>query len=79
MRVSFVGEYYEELADVIRVAEETAAVSHNHPEGIKGAVVTAVCIWMARHGKTKQEIYDYVAGQYPDGKYSFGIDKDMRA
>mgnify|MGYP001491002436 CR=1 FL=1 len=77
MRVSFVGEYYEELADVIRVAEETAAVSHNHPEGIKGAVVTAVCIWMARHGKTKQEIYDYVAGQYPDGKYSFGIDKDM--
>lgn len=77
MRVSFVGEYFDDFSDVIREAEKTAVVSHNHPEGIKGAVVTAVCIWMAKHGKTKQDIYDYVLEQYPSGKYEFSIDRDM--
>ncbi len=61
---------------VKREAERTAAVSHNHPEGIKGAVVTAVCIWMAKHDKTKDEIYDYAISQYPADKYKFSIDKD---
>ena len=60
MRVAFVGEHYEDYDEMQRMAEATAAVSHDHPEGIKGAVVTATCIWMARHGKTRQEIYDYV-------------------
>lgn len=77
MRVSFVGEYYEDLKDVMAAAKKTAAVSHNHPEGIKGAVVTAVCIWMAKHGKSKQDIYDYVLEQYPAEDYEFGIDKDV--
>ena len=60
MRVSFVGEHFDALEDVISMAEESAEVTHNHPEGIKGAVVTAVCIWMARHGKTKEDIFQYV-------------------
>lgn len=77
MRVSFVGEYFEDVADVIREAEKTAMVSHNHPEGVKGAVVTAVCIWMAKRGKTKQDIYDYVLEQYPAEKYEYSIDKNM--
>lgn len=77
MRVAFVGEYYEELHDVVRVAEKTAAVTHNHPEGIKGAVVTAVCIWMARHGKSKKQIYDYVLEQYPAGQYEYSIDRSL--
>lgn len=77
MRVSFVGEYFEDVSDVIREAEKTAMVSHNHPEGVKGAVVTAVCIWMARHGKTKQDIYNYVLEQYPAEKYEYSIDKNM--
>lgn len=77
MRVSFVGEYYEDLNDVVQAAEKTAIVSHNHPEGIKGAVVTAVCIWMAKHGKTKQDIYDYVLEKYPAKEYDFSIDKDV--
>jgi ADP-ribosylglycohydrolase len=58
-------------------ARESAEVTHNDPEGIKGAVVTATCIWMARHGKTKQEIYAYVLAEYPPGKYEYGIDMDM--
>ena len=48
-------------------------MTHNHPEGIKGAVVTAVCIWMARHGKTKEDIFQYVLEQYPAEKYEFSI------
>ncbi len=77
MRVSFVGEYFDQLDDVIRAAAKTAEVSHDHPEGIKGAVVTAVCIWMAKHGKTKDEIYDYVLKQYPAEIYEYSIDKDV--
>lgn len=77
MRVSYVGESFEDINDVITEAERTAAVSHNHPEGVKGAVVTAVCIWMAKHGKTKQEIYDYVLKQYPPKHYKFSIEKDL--
>ena len=65
MRVSFVGEHFDALEDVISMAEKSAEVTHNHPEGIKGAVVTAVCIWMARHGKTKEDIFQYVLEQYP--------------
>ena len=73
MRVAFVGEHYEDYDEMQRMAEDTAAVSHDHPEGIKGAVVTATCIWMARHGKTRQEIYEYVLEQYPVNKYEYSI------
>ena len=73
MRIAFVGEYYEDYDEMQHMAEATAAVSHNHPEGIKGAVVTATCIWMAKHGKIKQEIYDYVLKQYPVNDYEYSI------
>ncbi|RKM60361.1 hypothetical protein D6855_06465 [Butyrivibrio sp. CB08] len=73
MRVAFVGEFYEDYEEMQKMAEVTAAVSHDHPEGIKGAVVTATCIWMARHGKSKQEIYDYVLEQYPKDDYEYSI------
>ena len=73
MRVAFVGEHYEDYDEMQRMAENTAAVSHDHPEGIKGAVVTATCIWMARHGKTRQEIYDYVLENYPKDEYEYSI------
>lgn len=73
MRFAFVGEYYEGYDEMQRMAEATAAVSHDHPEGNKGAVVTSTCIWMARHGKTRQEIYDYVLEQYPVNKYEYSI------
>ena len=71
MRVSFVGEYFDDYDEMQRMAEVTTSVSHNHPEGIKGAVVTATCIWMARQGKNKQEIYDYVLSEYPPEKYEY--------
>ncbi len=73
MRVAFVGDYYDDYEKMQKMAKATAVVSHDHPEGIKGAVVTATCIWMARHGKSKDEIYDYVLEQYPKADYEYSI------
>jgi ADP-ribosylglycohydrolase len=56
MRVSPVGFAFGDESTVIREAENTAAVTHNHPEGIKGAQATALAIWMARNGRLKEDI-----------------------
>ena len=76
MRVSYIGEYFTELHDVQKEAEKSAAVSHDHPEGVKGAVTTATCVWMAKNGKSKREIHDYVLAQYPADTYEYHIDRD---
>ena len=60
MRVSPVGYYARSLKEALTLATISAEVTHNHPEGIKGAQATAVAIYMARKGKSKQEIRDYV-------------------
>ena len=56
MRVSAVGWFFDTLEETERVAAISAAVSHNHSEGIKGAQATAAAIFLARTGKTKEEI-----------------------
>lgn len=74
MRCSFIGEYYDDINEVTEKAKMSAEVTHNSPEGIKGACVTAVCVWAARHGKTKAEIFDYVKRFYGDPqKYKYPI------
>ncbi len=78
MRVSYIGQYFDDLEEVKKQAEETAKVSHNHPEGIKGAVTTAVCEWMARHGASKDEILEYVMSQYPVDQYKFHAGREMK-
>ncbi len=78
MRVSYIGERFEDLQDVQREAKKSAEVSHNHEEGIKGAVVTATCVWMAKHGKTKEEIYEYVTKEYPADRYKMSITRDLQ-
>jgi len=60
MRVSPIGYYAQTLDEALELAEISAEVTHNHPEGIKGAQATAAAIFLARQGKTKQEIRDYV-------------------
>ena len=60
MRVSPVGYYAKSLDEALELAKISAEVTHNHPEGIKGAQATAAAIFLARKGKTKQEIRDYV-------------------
>ena len=60
MRVSAVAWLYGDLETVRRMARLSAEVTHNHPEGIKGAEVTAAAIFLARTGKTKTEIKAYI-------------------
>ena len=56
MRVSAVGWAFDTLEEVLSEAERSAAVTHNHPEGIKGAQATALCIYLARMGGSREEI-----------------------
>lgn len=60
MRVSAVGWLYPTLKETLDMAELTASVTHNHPEGIKGAQAIAACIFLARSGEDKDSIRDYV-------------------
>ena len=60
MRVSPVGFAFATLDEVLEEAKRTAEVTHNHPEGIKGAQAVAAAIFLARTGTSKQEIKQYV-------------------
>ena len=60
MRVSSVAWIYNDLETVRSMARLSAEVSHNHPEGIKGAEATASAIFLARTGITKAEIKSYI-------------------
>ena len=64
MRVSPVGWIANSEEEVMKLAKATAEVTHNHPEGIKGAQAIAMCIFMARNGKTKTEIKDYIYDKF---------------
>ena len=60
MRVSPVAWIYQDLPAVLEAAKRSAEVTHNHPEGIKGAQATAAAIFLARTGSTKAEIRTFV-------------------
>lgn len=56
MRVSPVGWVHNHLDEVLAEAQRSAEVTHNHPEGIRGAQATAAAVFLARQGATKAEI-----------------------
>ncbi len=60
MRVSPAACFATSVDDAARLAEETAVITHDHPEGIKGAVATACAIYLAKEGRSKDEIKRYV-------------------
>jgi len=64
MRVSPVGWAFDTLEETEKIAALTAEVTHNHPEGIKGAQATAAAIFMARNLATKAEIKSYIEQTY---------------
>ena len=70
MRVSAVGWFFETLEETERVAKISAEITHNHPEGIKGAQATAAAIWMARNGKRKADIKENI-----ETKYEYDLDR----
>ena len=64
MRVSSVGWLYDDLDTVRRIAAWTAEVTHNHPEGVKGAESVAAAIFLARKGCSKEEIKEFIVKQF---------------
>lgn len=64
MRVSPVAWVAGSESEVLTLAAETAAATHNHPEGIKGAQATAMAIWLALEGVPGEEIADRVTETY---------------
>ncbi|MEM6251804.1 MAG: ADP-ribosylglycohydrolase family protein [Cyanobacteria bacterium P01_D01_bin.156] len=64
MRVSPVAYAHHDLEAVLQGAKQTAVVTHNHPEGVKGAQATAAAIFLARQGQSKQAIKSYIETQF---------------
>jgi ADP-ribosylglycohydrolase len=60
MRVPAVGYAFDSVEDVCAEAERSAIVTHNHPEGVRGAQATAVAIYLARTGTDRDEIRDRI-------------------
>lgn len=69
MRVAAAGFAFGTLEETLRCARISAEVTHNHPEGIKGAEATAAAIFLARTGKNKEEIRSFIGS-------TFGYDLD---
>ncbi len=64
MRVSPVGFAFSDTKSVLREAKRSAEVTHNHPEGIKGAQATALSVFMAREGSSKNEIMQIIEATF---------------
>lgn len=73
MRVSAAGFAAKSLEEAKILSEKVTAVTHNHPEGIKGAEATAVAIYMAKTGSSILEIRDYIDKNYY--KIDFTLDE----
>ena len=65
MRVSPAAWLAKDMAETLHLARLTAQVTHDHPEGIKGAVVVAGAIYLARMGRSMAEIREYAERFYP--------------
>ena len=70
MRISPVGFAFKSLEEVLTKAKQYTEITHNHPEGVKGAQATASAIFLARTGKTKKEIGGFI-------EKSFGYNLSM--
>ena len=64
MRISAVPYFAKSIDEVKALSKIVTEVTHNHPDGIKGAEAIAVCVWMALNGTTKEEIIKYVEENY---------------
>ena len=74
MRVSSIAWLFDDRDAVERVAQISAAVTHNHPEGIKGAQATAAAVFMARTGEPRAAIRRYIEERYA---YDLGRTPEM--
>ena len=72
MRVSPIGYAFDDLDRVLLEAKNSADATHNHPEGVKGAQAIASAIFLARTGKSKLEIKDYI-----QSNFSYDLDRTL--
>jgi type I restriction enzyme M protein len=73
MRVSACGWAANSVEEAVALSDAVTAVTHNHAEGLKGAAVTAVCVYLARTGVSKDEIRRHVEENYY--KIDFTLDE----
>ena len=71
MRISPVAYYANSLEEVKALSKIVTGVTHNHPEGIKGAEATAVAIWLALQKMSKEEIVDYINKNYYELNFNY--------
>ena len=64
LRVSPVGHACRTVGETVEEAGKCAAISHNHPDGIKGAQAAAVCVFLAKNGRTKEDIRSYIEATF---------------
>lgn len=64
MRVSPIAWYYHSLDEVLEEALHSAEITHNHPEGIRGAQAVAGAVFIARNGASKADIRDFIQGRF---------------
>ena len=76
MRVSPVAYFAKSESEVKKLSRMVSEVTHNHPEGIKGAEAVSMCIWLARHGIDKEEIKKYVEKNYYSLNFNY---EDLRS
>lgn len=72
MRVSPVAWVSDSLDETLNIAKASAEWTHNHEEGIKGAQATAAAIWLAKNGRTKNEIKKYI-----EEHFGYSLDKTV--
>lgn len=73
MRVSACGFAANSIDEVKQLSRAVTEVTHNHPEGIKGAEAVAVAVFMAKSGKSMKDIREYITANYYD--ISFTLDE----
>jgi ADP-ribosylglycohydrolase len=72
MRVAPVGFAYDTLDQVLDQARRSAEVTHDHPEGVKGAQAVAVAVFLARTGHSKEQIRDAIAT-----RFAYNLDRTL--
>lgn len=73
MRVSFIGEHFHTLQEVQEEALKSAACTHNHPQGMKGAEAAAVAVYLCKNGCSKKELHSYI-----QKRYRYNLDTPLR-
>ena len=67
MRAGPIGFAYSTIEEVLIAAKISSEATHDHPEGIKGAQAIASCVYLAREGRKKQEIKEYIGNNFNYG------------